>query len=126
MPRLSQVQRDYITRHAPQLGPTETARRVGCSEKTVRNIMKAEEGAEATTANTMGGREPMSRIEELRELRATLIRALDDAPPQAVAALSRELRATMEEIDQLEGGDEDDASKALAAIAESIAKRMPS
>ena len=124
MPRLSQVQRDYILSHAPQLGPTETARRVGCSEKTVRNIMKAEGGAEATA--TVDGREPRSRIEELRELRATLIRALDDAPPQAVAALSRELRATMEEIDQLEGGDEDDASKALAAIAESIAKRMPS
>lgn len=49
--------------------------------------------------------EPETTAERLVELRGMLRAALNDAPPQAVAGLAREYRATIEEIDRLEGGD---------------------
>ncbi len=123
---LTVAQREYIITHDALLGHAETARRCGCSEAAVRKIMKAHMEENPDAHNHAEERGPLTRLEELKRLRATLTRSLDEAPPQAVASLARELRATMEEIERLEGGDDDEASKALAAIAESIAKRMPS
>jgi len=52
--------------------------------------------------------------------------ALNDAPPQAVAGLAREYRATIEEIGRLEGGDGGDpVAGALDSIAARIAAKMP-
>lgn len=70
--------------------------------------------------------EPQSQLDRLKEARDSLRLAMLDAPPQAVAGIVREYRATIDEINKLEGGGRDDpAARALDAIAESIAAKLP-
>ena len=75
---------------------------------------------------TPKGEPPKSTAERLIELRGILRAALNDAPPQAIAGLSREYRATIDELERLEGGgDGDPVDQALDSIAARIAAKMP-
>lgn len=117
------MSREYILNHAAQLGPAETARRVGCDEKTVRNIMKAEAKAEE---QAQAAPAPTSDLDRLIELRGILWRRLQDAPSNAVAGISREYREVCERITQMQGGEDGDPiADGLDAIADAIAKRLP-
>ncbi len=128
--RLTDAERDYVVANYSQLGATEVARRVGCSRSTAQRVWSSRGGprevphnsapsapAEAAGPSTLG---------RLVELRGMLRAAMNDAPAAAMAGLSREYRAVIEEIERMEGGDRDDPTgKALDAIAERIAAKMP-
>ena len=123
---LSDVQRDFIIANYKKLGPAEVARQAGCAKQTAINIWHRDGGKPEQTEPVVTTDAPKSQLERLKEARDSLRLAMLDAPPQAVAGIVREYRATLGQIDNLEGGDGDDeASKAIAAIAESIAKAMP-
>lgn len=128
--KLSPSERRDIVRMFPQLGVTETARRIGCSKSTVQRVWASdgppEDDAQRSGPESPGGAEPQTRAERLVELRGILRAAMNDAPPQAVAGLAREYRATMDEIERMEGGDGGDSvGRALDSIAERIAAKMP-
>ena len=128
--KLSDSERKAIVAMFPQLGVTETARRAGCSKSTVQRVWAADGAGSADTQGACPDAsppdEPETTAERLVELRGMLRAALNDAPPQAVAGLAREYRATIEEIDRLEGGDGGDpVSGALDSIAARIAAKMP-
>lgn len=128
--KLTDSERRSIVSMFPQLGVTETARRVGCSKSTVQRVWAADgagaAGAQGACPGASPPGEPETTAERLVELRGMLRAALNDAPPQAVAGLAREYRATIEEIDRLEGGDGGDpVDGALDSIAARIAAKMP-
>ncbi len=110
----------------PQLGVTETARRAGCSKSTVQRVWKQDGGTAEVAQPAYPTAEPQTKLDRLIELRGMLRAAMNDAPPQAMSSLAREYRETMEQIDRLEGGaDEDSVSAALDSIAARIAAKMP-
>lgn len=128
--KLNDSERKSIVSMFPQLGVTETARRVGCSKSTVQRVWAADGAGAADAQGACPGAsppdEPETTAERLVELRGMLRAALNDAPPQAVAGLAREYRATIEEIDRLEGGyGGDPVAGALDSIAARIAAKMP-
>lgn len=129
--KLSPSERRDIVDMFPQLGVTETARRIGCSKSTVQRVWAADGGSADDTQKscpeTPRPAAPTTTAERLIELRGILRAALNDAPPQAVAGLAREYRATMEEIDRMEVGDDNDPmSASLDLIAERVASKMSS
>lgn len=58
----------------------------------------------------------MGRLEKLKGLEALLAMELQNADTKSMAALARQYRETIKEIDELEGGnaEEDEISKILA------------
>lgn len=130
MRKLTESERRDIVRMFPQLGVTETARRIGCSKSTVQRVWAKDSGSFAVTQEscpaTPSGDGPQGRAERLTELRGILRAAMNDAPPQAIASLSREYRATIDELDRMEGGGGDPIGDALDSIAARIAAKMPS
>lgn len=126
--KLSESERKAIVEMFPKLGVTETARRVGCSKSTVQRVWASDAPPDAQAKRTGGEglQQPETTVERLTELRGILRSALSDAPPHAVAGLAREYRATIEELDRLEGGDGGDpVDGALDSIAARIAAKMP-
>lgn len=125
--RLSDAERRFIVEHFEQLGPSECARRAGCSRETVRRVWKASGGAPRKKARSESARgEPGTDLERLEEARGLLRAAMRDAPPNVLAGLVREYRETCRCITQMEGGDHaDPATRAVDAVLESIASRMP-
>lgn len=125
--KLTARERETIVELFPQVGVTETARRVGCSKSTVQRVW-AKDGAPGEVARPRGPAPPppQSDLERLVELRGMLRAAMNDAPPQAISGLAREYRETMEQIARMEGGnDGDPVSGALDSIAARIAAKMP-
>ena len=123
---LTAAERRGIIEMFPQLGVTETARRMGCSKSTVQRIWKQDGTTAEVTHRAYPTTEPQTKLERLIELRGILRAAMNDAPPQAMSSLAREYRETMEQIDRLEGGsDGDPVSSALDSIAARIASKMP-
>lgn len=129
--RLTDAEREYVLANYPQLGATEIARRVGCSRSTAQRVWASREGQAEVPQN--GGPSESARdgdqtpLERLVELRGMLRSAMGNAPPAAMAGLSREYRAVIEDIERMGGGDRDDPTgRALDAIAERIAAKMPS
>lgn len=125
--RLTQRERETIVELFPQLGVTETARRVGCSKSTVQRVW-ASDGQPGAVAQRRCPEppEPQSDLQRLVELRGMLRAAMNDAPPQAISGLAREYRETMEQIARMEGGNGGDpVSGALDSIAARIAAKMP-
>lgn len=57
----------------------------------------------------------MGRLEKLRELEVTLYRAMHTAENKELAALARQYRETIREIEEIEGtGTDDEITKILA------------
>ena len=124
--KLTQSERRDIVRMFPQVGVTETARRIGCSKSTVQRVWQQDGDPEEVTQKSNPGAEPQTKLERLIELRGILRAAMNDAPPQAISSLAREYRETVEQIDRLEGGnDGDPVAGALDSIAARIAAKMP-
>lgn len=57
----------------------------------------------------------MSRLEKLKELEDELYKAMKKANSRSIAAISRQYRETIREIEEIEGGDsgEDEIDKLL-------------
>lgn len=124
--KLTPSERRDIVRMYPQLGVTETARRIGCSISTVQRIWQQDGGSVEPAQKNCSDSEPQTKLDRLIELRGMLRSAMSDAPPQAMSSLAREYRETLDQIDRMEGGSDGDAtSQALDAIAARIAAKMP-
>lgn len=128
--KLSDSERKAIVAMFPQLGVTETAAAPDAPSRPCNASGRPTGRAgriprKLTQARARRG-QPETTAERLTELRGILRAALNDAPPQAVAGLSREYRATIEELDRLEGGNGGDpVDSALDSIAARIAAKMP-
>lgn len=110
-------------------GTKAMAGELGCSESTVRRAV-ARLGLRAMGAPPPPvGREeaapPLAagegRADKLRMLESVLRARLDEAPPGAVASISREYRAVVDELDRMEGGDVDDP---FARLADAVASKL--
>lgn len=55
----------------------------------------------------------MSRLEKLKELEADLHELMGKANSRAYPALARQYRETLREIDEIEGGEDDDEIAAI-------------
>ena len=57
----------------------------------------------------------MTRLEKLKELEAKLYAELENAESRSVAAIARQYRETIKEIEEIEGGDngEDEIAKLI-------------
>lgn len=111
-------------------GTKAMAGELGCSESTVRRAV-ARLGLRAMGAppHPVGRQESAppppaageGRADKLRMLESVLRARLDEAPPGAVASISREYRAVVDELDRMEGGDVDDP---FARLADAVASKL--
>lgn len=127
---VTEMERDYVRSKFPQLSVADIAKNMGRSRACVNNIVKGEGLRERCKRpqSTEGGGDGMLEdpLSSLKELRGVLRSSLAAASPKDVAALAREYRATVEAIERMEGGSDDEAASALDAVAKSIALRMSS
>lgn len=103
------VSKDTVRRTVKRLGATRDG---PAAARETKAPDKATEGA-------AGG--PQDRPAKLRDLEGLLRAALRDCQPGALASLSREYRAVLDEIERLEGGGDDDPFELLA---DSIAAKL--
>lgn len=127
---VTEIERDYVRSKFPQMGVTEIAKNMGRSRACVNAIVNREGLREkrkrAPTESGIADDAPEDPLSRLKELRDMLRRAMGSAEPKEMPGLAREYRATVEAVERMEGGSQDDAAAALDAVAKSIAARMPS
>lgn len=125
---LDENERDFIRATFPQLSVSAIAERLGRSRETVNKFVRDEglrEGRQKEPAPQPDpGPAPEGTAARLTELRDRLRAALMEASPKEVAPLAREYRATLLELERMEGGKDDPASVALDAISERIARKL--
>ena len=125
---ITDEEREFIRAMFPQMNAAKIAAKLGRSRSGVNNIIRAENLREKCArsprkrdAETGAASSSIERLEELRDM---LRVALESAEPREMPGLAREYRATLDAIEKIEGGGEDDATAAFDAIASSIARRM--
>lgn len=127
---VTEMERDYVRARFAQMSVAEIARNMGRSRACVYSIADREGLREKCKRETVESGSPAvapdGTLARLKELRDMLRKALEGAEPREMPALAREYRATVEAIEKMEGGADDDAANALDAVAKSIALRMPS
>lgn len=125
---VTEIELEYVRAKFPQMSVAEIARRMGRSRACVNDVVRREglrEACKRQPADTAPeGAAPSDPLSRLKELRDMLRKSLKEASPKEMASLAREYRATVEAIDRMEGGDDDEAASALDAVAKSIAMRM--
>ena len=130
------VEIEYVKNHYPQMGCAAIAKKLGRSERGVRDLVKrldlAAPHARANAGDDSDGcfpdaiaptrppdcaGEKQDELKELREIKRVLKRTLrDDIDPRAMPKLSAELREVIARIAYLEGdGDDPDGPVASAA-----------
>lgn len=62
----------------------------------------------------------MTRLEKLKELEATLKEALEEADLKSMAAIARQYRETIREIEEIEGTNETDEISAILFAGDGI------
>ena len=131
--RMSDSDKEFARAAWPGVSASKIAAKLGFSKTAIVKFLKREGLWELR--DEPGNFEPATLADEserqdtagrLRELRDALKLALVDADPKTIPAVAREYRATLEAIDELEGGGGDDAGSALAAIFRSVSSHMPS
>lgn len=127
--RFTEDELEYIRAVYPNLGPTAISRKLGRSLSAVKRRIK-EMGlkkddkivefpkAEIKVVN------PQSEMARLVEVRDILRESLFDCPPNAIAAISKEYRAVLKEIDELNGKGAKDSDNPLEQLAKAIANGM--
>lgn len=127
---VTEVERDYVRSKFPQLSVADIAKNMGRSRACVNNIVNSEGLRERCkrppSIEYDGDGMPDDPLSSLKELLGVLESSLAAASPRDVAALAREYRATVESIERMEGGSNDEAVSALDTVAKSIALRMSS
>lgn len=120
--RFTEDELDFLRSSYPRLGPSETARRMGRSLSAVkRNAKKLGLSAADRAPRKSALKRPGSTVGQLEELRDSLREAMADAPPNAIASISRELRAVMRDLDEIEAREAGEESNPLEEIAKAIA-----
>ncbi len=124
------MEREYVRSKFPQMSISEIARNIGRSRTCVSGIVNKEGLREKCkrqeVKNSIAVNDPQDSLSRLKELRDMLRESLKEAGPKEMASLAREYRATVESVERMEGDPQDEAAIALDAVAESIARRMPS
>lgn len=125
---VTDLEREYVRSKFPQMSVAEIAKNLDRSRVCINNIVKKEGLRESckqdTFTTTVYTEVPESTLTRLRELRDMLRESLLKAAPKEMPGIAREYRATVELIERMEGGCEDNAESALDTIAQSIANRM--
>lgn len=133
--RFKESEIEYIRAVYSEVGPTEVARVLGRSKSAVKARAKAmgisfgKAGnnflqARSSDEDEPGKAERQDTLARLYELRAVLRQNMAQAPPNAIAALSREYRACLEDIEKLEAANDERGSDALAAIGAAVKAGM--
>lgn len=128
---LSDTEKDFVAATWPTLPVAEIARRLGRGRTCINNYIRSsglrERAGDAPRANAPDEREPSAgrqdTLERLRELRELLRSSLVEAPTAMVASLSREYRATVDEIARLEEQDGGDGDDVLDRLADALVRR---
>ncbi|MEG2533766.1 MAG: hypothetical protein RSB04_12225 [Gordonibacter sp.] len=127
---VTDTEREFVRSMFPQLGVAKIAEKLGRSRPCINNIVRAENLREKckqqAPPDNDGSDAPDSALSRLKELREMLRRSIKEASAKEMPGLAREYRATVELIDKMEGGSEDDTSAAFDTLAKSIAQRMSS
>lgn len=125
--RMSDEELKYIRSVYPELGPSAIARNLGRSLSAVKARIKE-----------MGLKKPDAQIsvvkfdrnttikdyDRLVELRDILHQRLTEASPSAIAAISKEYRAVLKDIEALENKKDDAQDNPLDQLAKKIANGM--
>lgn len=128
--RFTELEIEYIIAAYPALGPTEISRKLGRSLSAVKARIK-QLGLKNENAQRIEPKPSLAAIKELPEddrlarlveLRDILHRQMisDTTPPNCVASLCREYRATLEEIDKLSADQDSASSNPLEEIAKAV------
>lgn len=127
---VTEIEREYVRSKFPQMSVAEIAKNLGRSRVCINNIVKKEELRESckqdTFTTTVYTEVPDGTLRRLKELRDMLRGSLLKAAPKEMPGIAREYRTTVELIERMEGGCEDQTESALDTIAQSIARRMSS
>lgn len=125
--RMSDEELEYIRSVYPKLGPSAIARNLGRSLSAVKARIKE-----------MGLKKPDAQIsvvkfdrnttikdyDRLVELRDILHQRLTEASPSAIAAISKEYRAVLKDIDALENGGSQQNENPLEQLAKKLANGL--
>lgn len=125
--RFTDTELEYIKAVYPQLGPTEISRRLGRSLSAVKARIK-QLGLKSTDIEPFEVKviDPQNTYERLIELRDVLRKRMTSAPPNCIAGICKEYRATLVEIEKIENSNHADDENPLAQIAKAIADGMQS
>lgn len=127
--RMTEEELEYIRAVYPKLGPSEIARRLGRSLSAVKSRIKQmglkKTESPFTVISVKPNKETQNTYERLLELREILQAQLIDAPSNCIAALSKEYRAVLKDIEAFEqDSQKKDQDDPLERIAKAIANGM--
>lgn len=137
------VEVEYVRNHYPKMGCAALAAKLGRSDRGVRNLVKrlgltepcAPAGARSSYDACAPAREQpagdvaserQDELSELREMKKVLKHTMhDDIDPRALPKVTAELREVIRRISELEEGDADGGSGALAGSSGSLVVSVP-
>lgn len=125
--RMTEEELDYIRSVYPELGPSAIARNLGRSLSAVKSRIKEMGLKKPDNQISVVRFEPKSTIKDydrLVELRDILHQRLTEASPSAIAAISKEYRAVLQDIESLESKNSSDQDNPLEQLAKKIANGM--
>lgn len=117
--KFTAMELDYISAVYPAIGPTEIARKLGRSKSAVKARIAQMGLRDRPADDGEPPAAPETTLDRLRETRTIVRQAMAQAPPAAIAGLSKEYRALCEDIDRLEaeGAGETDAIDEIVSAA---------
>lgn len=127
--RMTEEELEYIRAVYPEIGPSEIARRLGRSLSAVKARIKQMGLKKPEKPFTVlkiepKGKDPQGTYERLVELRGILQAQLVESPPNCIAALSKEYRAVLHDIDAFEKDGSEASDNPLEQLARKLANGM--
>lgn len=130
---MSDSDKEFARAAWPGVSASKIAAKLGFSKTAITKFLKREglwelrdEPANFEPETLADETDHQDTLGRLRELRDALKVALVDADPRTIPSVAKEYRATLQQIDEMEGGGPDDASAALDVVIRRIAGNLPS
>ena len=125
--KMTQEELDYIRDVYPELGPSAIARNLGRSLSAVKVHIKKMGLKSPASQISVVRIEPNKQIKDydrLVELRDILHTRLTEATPSAIAAISKEYRAVLQDIEAIEAKKAESQENPLEQLAKKISHGM--